>query len=59
MGITCWQMVEILEEKMDYRYFCVLEDFIEMLFYANEKERKEILEKLKKEFKIKCKKLLR
>ncbi len=57
MGILVSQMVEILEDEMDYKDFCVLEDFIEMVFYSDEEKRKEILKKLKECFDIKCKKL--
>ena len=48
MGILPSQMVEILEEQMDYRDFQVLEHIIEKLFWTrNAEDRKKIIEKLR------------
>ena len=60
MGFTPAQMVDMLEDRMDYEDFCVLEEVIDRLFWSeNETDRKKIIEKLRKCLNIECRKLRR
>ena len=60
MGFTPAQIVDMLEDQMDYEDFCVLEEIIEKLFWTEDMmERKKIIEKLRKCMNIECRKLRR
>lgn len=47
MEIGPSQKVDILEEKMDYEDFVIIERIIDEFYYSEKKERKQLAKKLK------------
>jgi len=46
MGFTLEQKIYFLQEDVDWEYFYHLDRLIDALFWANDEERKEMLERL-------------